>query len=65
MEQELHGIVTTTTEPELERPALELLGHDGNAFGILGRAIKTLRAAGYSEERVDEFLAEAEAGEEA
>ncbi len=50
--------------PELDtRPPLELLGHDGNAFGILGRAIKTLKRNHYSQARIDEFLDEAKSGD--
>ncbi len=48
---------------EIERPTLELLGTDGNAFAILGHAIKTLKRNHYSQERVDEFLEEAKAGD--
>ncbi len=48
---------------EIERPVLELLGHDGNAFAILGRAAKTLKRAGYNQDQVDAFHAEATAGD--
>ncbi len=48
---------------EIERPTLELLGTNGNAFAVLGKAIETLKRAGYSQERVDEFLEEAKSGD--
>ena len=37
---------------------VELVGHDGNAFAIMGRVRRALRAAGVSKEEVDEFIAE-------
>jgi hypothetical protein len=44
--------------PTAERPVLTLIGQDGNAFSILGKARRTLRQAG----RGDEWAAfEAEA----
>lgn len=45
--------------PDVE---VELIGMDGNAFGVLGRVSKALTRAGYGDE-VKEFTAEATAGD--
>lgn len=46
---------------EPAKPVLSLLGQDGNAFVILGRAQRVLRQAGRGDE-VAAFMAEATAG---
>ncbi|HUF02446.1 MAG TPA: hypothetical protein VMN35_08480 [Gaiellaceae bacterium] len=46
--------------PEVE---VELIGHDGNAFSVLGRVSRALREAGVEESEVEEFVAEATAGD--
>lgn len=48
---------------EKKRPRVHLLGEDGNAFGILGRCLRALREAGYSQAERDRFTAEATAGD--
>jgi ABC-type sugar transport system substrate-binding protein len=40
---------------------VELAGHDGNAFSVLGRCRKAAREAGLSEEEIATFMAEATA----
>jgi hypothetical protein len=45
------------------RPRVELVGRDGNAYAILGRALKALRDAGWSKPERDAFLAEATSGD--
>lgn len=47
------------SETGTEKPPLELVGKDGNAFAILGRARRAARKAGWSEERWETFYAEA------
>lgn len=42
---------------------LRLVGEDGNAFAILGRASKLLREHGLDKDVVDQFLAEARTGD--
>ena len=42
---------------------VELLGHNGNAFNILGRVQLALRRAGKDEAEVDTFVAEATSGD--
>ena len=46
----------------MEKPVLELVGQDGNAFFILGKALKAARQAGWSEEQVQQFQKEATSG---
>jgi hypothetical protein len=45
-----------------ERPVLTLIGHDGNAFNILGKARRALRLAGRGDEWTT-FEAEATSGD--
>ena len=52
--------MTDIRYPEIE---VELIGHDGNAFAVLGRVQKAMRRAGVSKEERDEFLAEAMSGD--
>lgn len=42
-------------EQEPARPKMELAGHDGNIFGILGRASRLLKGAG-QQEQADEMF---------
>ena len=42
---------------------VELTGHDGNAFAVLGRVRNALRSAGASEAEVSAFHSEATAGD--
>lgn len=44
------------------RPQVTLLGHDGNAFNILGRCRKAARRAGWADEAWQAFQAEATSG---
>ena len=48
---------------ERPRPRVELIGRDGNAYAILGRALKALRDSGWTKEERDAFLAEATSGD--
>lgn len=47
----------------MEKPELVLVGHDGNAFSILGRAIQAARKAGWSQEKIEEYRKEAMGGD--
>jgi hypothetical protein len=42
---------------------VRLVGHDGNAFAILGRVSKAMRQAGIDKQERDAFMAEATAGD--
>jgi len=46
--------------PDVE---VELIGHDGNAFVVLGRVMKALRRAGVSKEDRDMYREEATSGD--
>jgi len=46
-----------------EKPELELTGQDGNAFFILGKAVRAARKAGWSKERIEEFQNKAMSGD--
>jgi len=41
------------------KPAVKLIGHDGNAFSIMGRVKQALKRAGADKEYIDEYLSEA------
>jgi len=45
-----------------ERPRLNLVGQDGNAFAVLGLARRAAKKAEWSQEKIDAFLQEAMAG---
>jgi hypothetical protein len=45
------------------RPHLKLVGEDGNAFSIIGRAIKVAKRENWSAERIKQFRDEAMAGD--
>lgn len=42
---------------------VELVGHDGNAFSVLGRCRKAAQEVGLPEDEIAAFLAEAVAGD--
>jgi hypothetical protein len=42
---------------------VSLIGHDGNAFAIMGAVTKAMRRAGVSREEQDEYFKEATAGD--
>ena len=46
-----------------DKPTVELLGRDGNAFAILGACQKAARQAGWSAERIKAVIAEMTAGD--
>ncbi len=43
----------------LGKPTVKLIGHNGNAFSIMGRVKKALMQAGADKEYVDKYLKEA------
>lgn len=51
----------------MHKPEVELIGHDGNAFAILGKVSKVLRVAERKGEvepgTADKYLAEAKQGD--
>ena len=49
-----------TKHPEVQ---VSLVGHDGNAFAILGRCATAARRAGVSQEEIQAFQDEATSGD--
>ena len=52
-----------STTPRFPDVTVELTGHDGSAFAVLGRVTRALKQAGASAEELGEFSAEATAGD--
>lgn len=46
-----------------DKPVLELVGCDGNAFGIIGAATRVARKAGWSKDQIDTFTKDAMSGD--
>jgi hypothetical protein len=50
--------------PQIQtKPALKLVGEDGNAFSILGRAIRAAKKAGWTPAQIKEYQDKATAGD--
>ncbi len=49
--------------PKYPDITIELIGHDGNAFMILGRCISEMRRAGLTQQERDLFQQEATSGD--
>ncbi len=47
----------------MDKPALKLVGRDGNAFAILGEARKVATKAGWSKEKTKEMMDKATSGD--
>jgi len=47
----------------MNKPVVELLGRDGNAFAIIGLCRKAARKAGWTQEQVEQVLGEMMAGD--
>ena len=45
------------------KPTVKLIGHDGNAFSIMGRVKKALMKAGADKEYIDKYLEESTVGD--
>ena len=45
------------------KPTVNLTGHDGNAFSIMGRVKKALIRSGADREYIDQYLSEATSGD--
>jgi len=44
------------------KPTVKLIGHDGNAFSIMGRVKQALRCKGADREYIEKYLKEATSG---
>jgi hypothetical protein len=51
------------SDTTIEKPILNLTTCDGNAMFIIGRATKTARNAGWSNERIDKMVEDAMSGD--
>ena len=47
----------------LTKPTVKLIGHDGNAFSIMGRVKKALMQAGADKDYIDKYLKESTVGD--
>jgi len=48
---------------EIEKPAVNLSDHDGNAYMIMGLVKKALRRAGVPQSVIDTYLTESKSGD--
>jgi len=46
----------------MSKPLLKLTGEDGNAFFILGLAVRAAKEAGWDKEKIEKFIKKAKAG---
>jgi hypothetical protein len=53
---------TVKDSPTTERPIVKLIGADGNAFNVLGLAMRAARKAGWSRAQIDEYKSKATGG---
>lgn len=49
--------------PKYPNVNVELVGHDGNAFVIMGKVRKALRRADVSQEEIEQYTEEATSGD--
>lgn len=54
--------MTDVTDPS-EKPRVQLIGKDGNAFSIMASCRYVARRAGWSEEKIDALLEEMMSGD--
>jgi hypothetical protein len=59
----LAGKETQTMTGPRKKPTVKLVGHDGNAFSIMGRVKQSLKRAGADKEYIDGYLREATSGD--
>ena len=46
-----------------EKPTVQLIGQDGNAFAIIGACRRAAKKAGWAQEQIDQFCEEAMSGD--
>lgn len=54
---------TNAERDDDNRPVVQLVGHDGNAFSILGVCRKSMRKAKWSHEKIEDILSEMMSGD--
>ena len=47
----------------MDKPMVELVGQDGNAFAMLGKCQRAARTAEWEKARIDAFMEEATSGD--
>lgn len=47
----------------MSKPELKLVNEDGNAFYIIGKAVKVARQEGWDKEKIEKFQKEAMSGD--
>ena len=47
----------------MSKPELKLVGEDGNAFFIIGKAVRVAKKEGWSKEKIEKFQKEAMSGD--
>lgn len=47
----------------MRKPKLNLIGEDGNAFAIIGNAVRAAKEAGWSKEKIDAYRTKAMNGD--
>lgn len=55
--------MSDTTTPKYPDIEVQLSGHDGNAFAIMGAVSKAMRRAGVPKKEVDAYLTESQSGD--
>lgn len=58
-----HSETGKPTGPRFPDIEVELVGHDGNAFAVLGRVQRGLRKGGATHDDIEQFMAEAMSGD--
>ena len=48
---------------EIEKPVVELVGHDGNAYAIMSKVQRALKRAGVPKNVIDEYLRDSRSGD--
>ena len=54
---------TITTPENLKKPEIQLIGVDGDAFSVMGIAVRALKSEGNDSEVVDAYQKEAMSGD--
>ena len=46
-----------------KKPVVKLIGEDGNAFAIMGKVVKAMKTAGYSQDEIEDYRTKAKSGD--
>lgn len=50
-------------EDKTSKPTVQLIGQDGNVFNIMGKAVRAAKKAGWTQNKIDIFLAKMKGGD--